>query len=467
MTAGGQRILRRRYPSTQISCCVTICAPLCVLTAKSLILNLPTNYAATGTGPYTVSQIQGVAAIGSTGYSTLKAAFTAANSKTGNITIDVLQDCSVTGSATSASAGNNIAITVNKNITLRLNGHTVTNSLPWCRMFRLNSGRTFTIDGTTPGSEIVIPSSNRGSFGFVDMLNSATNGNARLVLNGGTYTGAVTYGSMFRTTRNSQTIEMTGCTFNLLYGGGNVSSPSGINGYQTLIDTDTYSDTINLTDCVINDSSPAGNDQSFINCESSRVTMTKVTLNSQNLTGYASIGNNSVITDCNIAFNNSNYFSGNSYMGVRRNSIFSISGGNSVRIDSGTYSGYWGLHIMTTGGTFNVYGGEFTNSDYVLYSAIKATDSGSSNFNVYGGTFNGRIYLMSKNSHLTIYGGYFNRGNKSSFFGTVGDSSSVKIYGGYFTDDPIAYVQSGYVVVSETYVKDNVTYNYHVVAESE
>ena len=104
------------------------------------------------------------AKIGTTGYATLEAAFTAA--KNGN-TITLLRDCQ--------SGRINLE---DKSVTVNLNGKTLTSTADYGVMFCAKNGRTITVKGTTAGSKLV------GTL----MVTSGTDGH--IVINGGTYESA-------------------------------------------------------------------------------------------------------------------------------------------------------------------------------------------------------------------------------------------------------------------------------------
>ena len=113
-----------------------------------------------------------IAAIGGTTYDTLEAAFVAAQDEQ---TIDLLEDTAVSS-----------VINVTANVTLVLNGHTITNNVEYDRLFNATSSG-FTVDGTTAGSEMVIPETNKQSYGFIKVSAESV-----VTLNGGSYSGDTT-----------------------------------------------------------------------------------------------------------------------------------------------------------------------------------------------------------------------------------------------------------------------------------
>lgn len=115
-------------------------------------------------GTYGVKEGAYVAAIGSTGYETLADAIKAAKS---GKTIKLLANC--------YSDRINLE---NKNITLVLNGYTVTSTAAYGVLFCVKNGKTITIDGTVAGSKVV---------GTI-MITGDTYGH--IAINGGTYENA-------------------------------------------------------------------------------------------------------------------------------------------------------------------------------------------------------------------------------------------------------------------------------------
>ena len=110
-------------------------------------------------------------------------------------TVQLTQDITVSTPDSSINAEKDEAIEITKDVTLILNGHTLTSSVVKNRTFWIvNDGITFTIDGTVTGSKMLIDEG-ISSYGFVNI--NATN--AKLVINGGTYIGTTDSGSLFKT----------------------------------------------------------------------------------------------------------------------------------------------------------------------------------------------------------------------------------------------------------------------------
>lgn len=127
-----------------------------------------------------------VATVNGTAYDTLDEAFAAAD---GTYPIVLTDDVTVT-----------TAITVNSPATLDLAGHTITNNVANNRLFRVGN-TTFTIEG----NDGTINTS-ATSFGVVDL--TAGNPDAKLVINGGNFTGTTNDGAYFKYRTHGQTMEL-------------------------------------------------------------------------------------------------------------------------------------------------------------------------------------------------------------------------------------------------------------------
>ena len=105
----------------------------------------------------------------------------------------------------------------------------------------------------------------------------------------------------------------------------------------------------------------------------------------------------------------------------------SVSGNSVIDVYSTSYSGEYGVYIFSSGGTANIYGGEFEshNNHPVLITGTDHTSfpDAVSTINVFDGRFTG------------------------SFTCPESDYDFIKIYGGIFDHNPTAYVAEGYVAV--------------------
>lgn len=118
-----------------------------------------------------------------------------------------------------------------KDLTLDLNGHTVTNNVTANRLFRL-SDISFTIDGG--GGKVVTSESNAQSYGFVDFRDAdgTAGASTSLTVRDASFEGATDEGSLFAFRGDGQKIDLTDVNVNLT--GGNTFSI--INGYRCEVD---------------------------------------------------------------------------------------------------------------------------------------------------------------------------------------------------------------------------------------
>ena len=437
--AGGHRILCRRHPSTQISRCVTICAPPCVLTAKSLILNLPTNYAATQSGNvWTVGPVSGVAAIGNTGYPSLEEAITAANNSDSPSTITMLQDVTL-------NTGN---VGIEKEITLNLNGKTITNNAPTSRLFRVYNGVDFTIDGTVSGSSMVIPESNKSSYGFVNI--DATSAGSTLTVNGGSYSGAMLNGVFFKNLGTSQTVTLNGVTCVVENGDGQKygnMTDTDINGIGGVFEAK-YSAILNVNGGVFTSYSTrekSDKPMGIFNASNATVTLEGATIISESAAGIE-------MTKGEITGSCISYPSGQQIHTWANAAIELGSGSNTpVVINSGEYRGEYGINVLTSGTNAIINGGTFEGHTSALHVHGRDYDR-PFEITINAGTFIGSgsgensvaIETMANDrTHIVINGG--------TFTGQLHPAATehLSITGGTFDHDPSAYVADGYVAVKD------------------
>lgn len=118
--------------------------------------------------------------------------------------------------------------------------------------------------------------------------------------------------------------------------------------------------------------------------------------------------------------------------GVSYGATMNVYGGKGV-------SAKCGLIVMTSGGTINVEGGEWTaNSDGTPKDG---------NFGVLVSQFDNAAYPTAVPSVLNVKGGTFRGGYNC--YGNVADKAFIYIYGGNFNADPAGYVVAGYEVTEE------------------
>lgn len=118
--------------------------------------------------------------------------------------------------------------------------------------------------------------------------------------------------------------------------------------------------------------------------------------------------------------------------GVNYNATMNVYGGKGV-------SAKCGLIVMTSGGTINVEGGEWT--------ANGNGTPNNDNSGVLVSQFDNATYPTAVSSVINVKGGTFRGGYNC--YGNVADKAFIHIYGGNFNADPAGYVVDGYEVTEE------------------
>ncbi|WP_428259708.1 hypothetical protein [Gallibacter sp. Marseille-QA0791] len=96
-------------------------------------------------------------------------------------------------------------ISIDRSITLDLNGYEIVNNVQGDRLFNVTAAE-FTVNGTQVSSEMTIPESNTGSYGFIKVADQSV-----VTLNGGTYAGDTDNGAFVKNFRNED-IDASGST---------------------------------------------------------------------------------------------------------------------------------------------------------------------------------------------------------------------------------------------------------------
>ena len=141
-----------------------LCLAMVLVTSPATVFAGVEGYGATAKNADTVCMI------GDQEYESLELAFSEAEDGativlTGNTAVDTV-------------------ISVNTNVKLDLNGHVVTNNVKNDKLFDVNA-QSFSIEGSTAGSGMIIAAGNEESHGFIDVKAE----NANLTLTGGRYEG--------------------------------------------------------------------------------------------------------------------------------------------------------------------------------------------------------------------------------------------------------------------------------------
>ena len=320
------------------------------------------------------SPSKGVATVNGTIYKTLEEAFTAASTLENPI-VKLYDDVTVSN-----------AIVVNNDLTLDLNGHTINNQVAANRMFKLGNA-TFTIEGNG-GSVVTDPT----SYGVVDLLASAPG--AKLVVNGGDFSGSTDNGAYFKFRTDGQTVELNDVN----------ASISADSGRGTAV--------VNATDVSVNLSVNGGEYNSgqphsvFLNQESgnsssnhtenSMLRFNNVKISSTGGPVVRADGKNTTITDCVVSAGSQNP---NSWA----NCAVGIANGGEATISGGNYSGNYAAYIMNSGGKLTITDGTF---DGTVQVDEKDDAHADAVLEIMGGTFNGKVNVQP-NADCSISGGNF------------------------------------------------------------
>lgn len=290
-------------------------------------------------------------------------------------------------------------LTIQKNISLNLDGHKITNMAIDGRFLALADNVEVVIDGTKEGSGMEIPLSNERSYGFFKLSNTSS-----LTLNGGSYTGYTNNGAFIRPDNGANTANgKQGAKIVL-------NDINARTNYRFLA-----SGNVTYADLKLN----GGN---FIQ-DNSGLTAPGGTIPAFWLCGYvnAEIDGAKIVSDigsCMSVSAGNATLKNNDFYVKNENSIqpwnmtaISLESFAKVTIESGKYAskaGY-GTYIFTSGGRLTINGGTFEGQ-----SAAARSDFDSKNYNYYaklqinGGVFKGDVKTNGDaRAYIIIAGGDF------------------------------------------------------------
>lgn len=358
-----------------------------------------------------------VAVIGETQYESLQAAITAANA---NDEIILIADQEIS-----------TAIEISKSLTLNLNGKTIINNVASNRLFRVG-GVTFTIDGTAEGSSMIIPETNKYSFGFVDMRNmsGSASTDSKLVLNGGYYEGATLCGAFFKGRNHYQTFELNNVHCKCTAGDGqqyyangyyyNGDNASVVNSYGYLTTLKVVGGLYEHATLAIS-ASNVFQGTNFMTDGKSSVSFDNVEVVSSHGPIYELSNGEMTINNCDFTIEGEARWD---------NSAICASNNATLNVNGGKYNAPYAVYALTSGATININGGEFTGSKSILVAGTDYPEAVST-INVSDGKF---TYTGS---------------NPSEAFDTYGSSpTTIVISGGTFNVEiPNEYCAEGFVPV--------------------
>ena len=323
------------------------------------------------------------AQVGDDYFKTLAAAIEAAGD---GQTVKLLRDASVDS-----------IIEINQNLTLNLNGHTITNNVTGERPFHVTEAVTFTVDGTAGGG-MTIPESNTDSFGFIKIIAPAT-----VTLNGGTYTGVTDKGAFIKPFNRAEVGNASGCTVNL----NDVTATTNM----WVISTDTLSTmTLNVTGGSYTSTAKVTDSNSTysvfgLDCTAldAPFTFNQVTVKSQGGACIEGGGGTSTFTDCNFSVEST------STPGFTASAV-AVSYKGTANIYSGTYgSAGYGAYVYSSGGTINIMGGTVSGGTAAVRSDVdEATYGNPATVNISGGTITGALQTNEDaKATISVSGGTF------------------------------------------------------------
>ena len=361
-----------------------------------------------------------VARIGDTLYCTFAAAI--ADAHTGD-TVTLLKDIEASD-----------VIEINKNLTLDLNGKTVTNNVTGDRIFHVTGAVTFEINGTAEGSAMVIPATNTESLGFVKISDAAT-----VTLNGGSYTGNTDNGAFIRVVAPDENTPAPDATVTL-------------NGVTATTNTRVfYTDTadklvLNVIGGVYTATAAVTNSNEMysvfgIDCYDLETpfTFTDVKVTTAGGACVESSGGTATYTNCNFTVSQA---SDPAFAAT----AVAVSWEGTANILSGSYtSAGYGVYVYTSGGTINVKDGTISGGTAAACAGVSSYYGENATVNILGGDITGALQTYGSGENAT---------------------ATIAVKGGTFSSDPTAYVaENG----TSNIVKRNgsaESYTYTVMAKS-
>lgn len=361
-----------------------------------------------------------VCQIGETGYASLKEAFENANE---NERI-VLRK----------SIAANEIIDVAKSVVLDLNGFTITNNVSGERLFHV-SAPSFTVEGGTTGSGMIIPEGNTGSYGFIKVIAAS-----QVVLNGGEYRGNTADGSFIKLFNRENVGDASGSTIML----NNVQATTN-NGFLT---TDTLTTDVSTPTLYVNGGTYATEGKGFglDIIPPSPVSFTGVTVTAGSGPAIELSGGDAVFEDCIFdvtATTDNSHF---------QTTAVAVSWGGIATIKGGSYSstGY-GIYVYSSGGTIIVEDGDISGDVKAAEADVDQSYGATSTIKIQGGNVKGTLGTNNQpNATIEVTGGKFDT-DVSTY--VPADMTIQKNDDGSFSvwalDPPVVSVKAGNTTIHE------------------
>ncbi len=283
----------------------------------------------------------------------------------------------------------NQPITVAHNITLLLDGNTVTNRVSGERAF-IVTGTGFTVDGTAEGSAMVIPEANTGSYGFVKVAAPA-----KVTLDGGEYTGDTDNGAFVKIVHNDS-IDASGSTV--------VMSNVSMSSNNRFFSTDTLSTSADVITLEVKGGTFDTTGQAFGSdvLYPSKIYFTGAQVTAGGGPCIEVCGPDATFEDC--IFNVTNDSNPSHFQAT----AVSTSYGGVATINGGSYksTGY-GAYVYSSGGQIVINDGFVSGGVGALQADVDSQTypTATSKIAVYGGTTDGRWAANGEKATLTAAGG--------------------------------------------------------------
>ena len=320
-----------------------------------------------------------VAEIDGTTYESLETALSAADA---GATVKLLADAEM-----------NASVTLDKAITLDLNGKTVTNNSATTRPFFVTAD-AFTVIGN--GGSMVIPEDNSSSYGLIDMQTA----NATLTVSDVTMSGPTNTGAFIKCRKEFQTVNLT-----------NVNAKATGNSYGIV-----NAQTGNYTPLNLN--VVGGNfeyNSTYTQCGPFAATSGKGSFSFENVTVNSNQGPIVDVCGSTATFKNCDFTNTDtaahyaSCIGISSyvKGAYGVSEQGNVIIEGGNYTANYPVYVFNSGGKVTINGGTFDGS----IASIKIDNNQQTDFTaeatVTDGTFNGPVSIGSEAS-LQVEAGKFN-----------------------------------------------------------
>lgn len=312
-------------------------------------------------------------------------------------------------------------IQITKNITLDLNGHTITNQVVNERLLCVTAG-SLTINGTVSGSAMRIPADNTASFGFIKM-----GAQTALTLNGGSYSGITANGALIRPLSDPASgVDASGSSITL--------SGVTMNTNNWFISTDKLESlTLDVTGGDFTNTSTCGFGIDVRGEGAIRFQGVSVTTANGPCVELA--GAQGSFEDC--SFTAQGAGESNPYCAT----ALCVSAGGRALVQSGTYRGNgYGAYVRDSGGTITIENGTFSAPTAARASVNQADYPGAeSRIVINGGEISGELTTTATGCEsITIHGGSFNGLTEKTL-----DGGSIVISGGRFNADVSKFVPEG------------------------